>query len=266
MAFLNSSSSLSKILLYLAYSSDILLFLFVIKKSVQQKQVINKRVTLIKNSKWMPCDSCEAVLASDWLVFAPIPAWQEPKWHLGKGRMGEARRSKQEPRSTWKPQNPLHQLTPSARNRRSSNPEWAGEEDPGCREAGRDGEVIRVISNLTIGPDGCGGQTIHVGWGGASQEEAPTYHGRQDPLEGILRAGKVKKPQKYWLGTVALHEIFWFQKSIELLIWKLPFSQLVHKIAQEMGKYDMCHTDSAGSCRGIFGWAPGRWQPLCHSH
>ena len=60
----------------------------------------------------------------------------------------------------------------------------------------RGGEVARVITNLTFGPDGCGGQAIYVRWEGAGQEEAP-----------IDWAGKVKEPQRYQLGTVALCEI-----------------------------------------------------------
>ena len=46
-------------------------------------------------------------------------------------------------------------------------------------------EVTFIIANLTVGPDGCGGWAIYVGWGGASQEEAPTNCGRQSPPEGI---------------------------------------------------------------------------------
>ena len=38
---------------------------------------------------------------------------------------------------------------------------------------------------------------------------------------------------------MALHEICWFQKTTELLIWKPPFSQLVHEIALEVDKYDL---------------------------
>ena len=30
---------------------------------------------------------------------------------------------------------------------------------------GMGGEVTRVITNLTVGPDGCGGQAIYVRWG-----------------------------------------------------------------------------------------------------
>ena len=55
----------------------------------------------------------------------------------------------------------------------------------------------------------------------------------------FLWAAPLKKTQKYWLGTVALCEICQFQKSTELLIWKLPFLWLVHEIALEMGKYDL---------------------------
>ena len=66
----------------------------------------------------------------------------------------------------------------------------------------------------------------------------PTVGGKA-PQKEFLQAGKVKKPRKYWAGTVALCKIWQFQKSTELLIWKLPFSQLVHGIAIQVGKYDM---------------------------
>ena len=42
-----------------------------------------------------------------------------------------------------------------------------------------------------------------------------------------------KKPHWYRLGTVALHEICRFQKSMELLIRRLPFQRLVREIAQD---------------------------------
>ena len=85
--------------------------------------------------------------------------------------------------------------------------------------------------------------------GGASQEEAPTYHGRQSPpRRNSCQAGKVKKTRKYWPGTVALWENWQFQKNTELLIRKLPFSWLVHEIAQEVGKYDLCFQGSTIIC------------------
>ena len=43
--------------------------------------------------------------------------------------------------------------------------------------------------------------------------------------------GGVKKPHRFWPGTVALKEIRRYQKSTELLIWKLPFQRLVREIA-----------------------------------
>ena len=55
--------------------------------------------------------------------------------------------------------------------------------------------------------------------------------GGKAPQKEFLMARKVKKTRKYWPGTVALQEIWQFQKSTELLIRKLPFSQLVHEIA-----------------------------------
>ena len=70
-------------------------------------------------------------------------------------------------------------------------------------------------------------------------QEPQTYHGRQSPSEGILAGKPGKEAQKILAWTVALHEIQQFQKSTELFIWKLPFSWLVHKIAIQVGKYDM---------------------------
>ena len=97
----------------------------------------------------------------------------------------------------------------------------------------------------------------------------PTVGGKA-PWKEFLQAGKVKKTRKYQPGTVALWEIWGFQKSAELLIQKLPFSQLVHKIALAVGKIWLalpvdCYNMPAGSCRGIYSWSHGRCQPLCHT-
>ena len=46
----------------------------------------------------------------------------------------------------------------------------------------------------------------------------------------------MKKPRRYRPGTVALREIWRYQKSTELLIRKLPFQRLVREIAQDLGK------------------------------
>ena len=53
-----------------------------------------------------------------------------------------------------------------------------------------------------------------------------------------LRASQqgTRKPHRYQPGTVALREIRWYQKSMELLIRKLPFQRLVREIAQDLGK------------------------------
>ena len=72
----------------------------------------------------------------------------------------------------------------------------------------------------------------------------------------FLNGRQVKKPSKYWPGTVALHEIHWFQKSTELLIHKLHFSCLVHEVSQEVGGYALpgaCHLDCVGSCIDLSG-------------
>ena len=49
----------------------------------------------------------------------------------------------------------------------------------------------------------------------------------------VPRTGGIKRPYHYHPGTVALREIRRYQKSMELLIRKLPFSNLVREIAQD---------------------------------
>ncbi|XP_024865273.1 histone H3-like, partial [Kryptolebias marmoratus] len=45
--------------------------------------------------------------------------------------------------------------------------------------------------------------------------------------------GGVKKLHRYRPGTVALWKFCCYQKSTELLIWKLPFQHLVREITQD---------------------------------
>ena len=75
----------------------------------------------------------------------------------------------------------------------------------------------------------------------------PTMGGKA-PQKEFLKARKVMKTRKYQPGTVALWEIWWFQKSTELLIRKLPFSWLVHEIALQVGKSDLCFQGSTIIC------------------
>ena len=80
------------------------------------------------------------------------------------------------------------------------------------------------------------GHQCHVG---RSQTERSSDCGRQGSLEEKLEDQGSEVPQRYWPGTVALYNIHQFQKSTELLIHKIPFSCLVCKIAQEVGRFDM---------------------------
>ena len=81
----------------------------------------------------------------------------------------------------------------------------------------------------------------------ARRKLRPTIGGKA-PQKEFLEAGKVKKPRRYWPGTVALCKIRRYQKSTELLIRKLPFSRLVREIAQEVGKTDMHFQGSTIIC------------------
>ena len=66
----------------------------------------------------------------------------------------------------------------------------------GSKKAGGCGNIAIIITNPTVGPDGCRGQAIYLGLGGASQEEAPTDHGRQSHPEGISQGWKGKEDQE----------------------------------------------------------------------
>ncbi|KAH8296630.1 hypothetical protein KR054_008997 [Drosophila jambulina] len=63
---------------------------------------------------------------------------------------------------------------------------------------------------------------------------------------GTVESG-LKKPHRYRPGTVALREIRRYQKSIELLIRKLPFQRLVREIAENF-KTDLRFQAAAISC------------------
>ena len=50
---------------------------------------------------------------------------------------------------------------------------------------------------------------------------------------GNLQTGGLKKPMRWCPGTVALCEICRYQKTMELLIRKLPFNRLVREVARD---------------------------------
>ena len=122
---------------------------------------------------------------------------------------------------------------------RNPTSEWAGDKSRGSRQVGRGGEVashhqpdswprwLQRQSHLCLVGRSQPGGSFYLLWGGKA------------PWKEFLKVGKVKKPHRCQSGTVALHKIWQFQKSMDLLICKLPFSHLVHKIALGVGRYDM---------------------------
>lgn len=52
-------------------------------------------------------------------------------------------------------------------------------------------------------------------------------------VKGTLPRGVLKKPHRYRPGTVALRDIRKYQRSVDLLIPKLPFQRLVREITQQ---------------------------------
>ena len=58
---------------------------------------------------------------------------------------------------------------------------------------------------------------------------------KKQPRSQTSQTSAQQQPHRYRPGTVALREIWRYQKSTELLIRKLPFQCLVHKILQGYG-------------------------------
>ena len=163
-----------------------------------------------------------------------------------------------------------HWWTPSASTRNPSQSRGNNKEDTGGGVTGTGWEVTGVVANLTVGPDGCGGWAIYIRKGGASSQEALTYHGGKAPLERILVGCTTTKAPKVLAGDIG--------SSWNLLVPKehrAPYSEIVLLMASLWDSpwsgqiWPMlpgtCHIVSAGSCRGIFGWASGRYQPLYHT-
>ncbi len=79
-------------------------------------------------------------------------------------------------------------------------------------------------------------QTARKSTGGA----IPRYHlATKSARATAQKAIAMRKPHRWLPGTVALREIWKFQKIIDLLIRKAPFQRLVHKIALKFGKSDL---------------------------
>ena len=72
-------------------------------------------------------------------------------------------------------------------------------------------------------------QTARMSTGG----QAPPLPLQTLAAKQVRRLPKQTKPHRYRPGTVALREIRRYQKSVELLIPKLPFQRLVREIAQD---------------------------------
>ena len=190
-------------------------------------------------SSQIPYDLCEATLVFDWLVVHSSMAWMKmtPKGQWGRAwqvrTWAKVHTTPAEPSALAELPSPTEPGAPATAE--APNPRRSGVKEEGGKETGAGGEVSRVIPNQTIGWDCHQSEAIDISWGGANPEETPANHGRQGPRKKFLKAGQLKKPQRYWLRIVALQEVCQFQKSTELLIHKLPFSCLVHKIAQEVG-------------------------------
>ena len=200
---------------------------------------------LIKNSKWLPCDSCEIKikLLSYWLtLLVYIPVWLEWRWHQ-EGREGQNESVENMCGSMWREKGEGALFTSPLPISSTRNP-------PGAEEIMRriaEAEQLEGVGRLPplLPTQQLAQMAVEVRPSMSGREEPArkklqSTMGGKAPQKEFIKASKVKKTRKYWPGTGSLCETWQFQKSTELLIWKLPFLQLVHKIALQVGKYDLC--------------------------
>ena len=154
---------------------------------------------IIKNSRWMPCDSHETVLVPDRLTLSFShfnSSMARTKVTPKKSRRSMTGRSTPGPKfmQSW---HLKHWWTPSTSTRNPSQSRGDKQKDRGDRATGMGEEVTGVITNPTVGPDSCGGWAIYIGLGGASLQEALTYHGGKAHWKEFLWTAPLEKPQKY---------------------------------------------------------------------
>ena len=150
-----------------------------------------------------------------------------------------------------RPPSPIHHPSPAKR------PSPMREEEQRLEEAERWVEEARQLEEVGRFPLSSSIQQLAqmaaeagpstLGEEPVKRKLCPTMGGKA-PWKEFLKTRKVKKPRRYQPGTVALWEIWQFQKSTELLIRKLPFSWLVHEIALQVGKTDLHFQGSTIIC------------------
>ena len=99
-------------------------------------------------------------------------------------------------------------------------------------------EMARVFTYQTISLDGARGGTGTNSIRREMGHRRPTTSGKA-PNKEFLKDG-LDRPQRYWLGMVALCKICQYQRSTKLLIHKWPSVHMVHKIVQEHAVHDLC--------------------------
>ena len=165
------------------------------------------------------------------------------------------------------PSSPMHPISGTRNPFRSR---WNHEMYSGGREAGGGGEVATVITYLTVGPDGCGGLAIYVGWGGASQEEALADCVRQSSLKGILEGQQGQENLEVPIGNSCPSWDLPVPKEhraphsetplLAVIPWDSPWSGQVWSALP-----GACYNMLAGSYRSIYSRSHGRHQPLHHT-
>ena len=174
-------------------------------------------IMIIKNSRWLSHDSYGTVLTSDWLTHflsSKLPALQGWKSHPERGRereldrQGPGQRPKailRGPLDQWTPPGPALETPPELdeMRRRVAEEEW-------LEEVGRSPQSLPTQQLAQMATEA--GPSTSDGEEPARKKLHPT-EGDKTPRKEFLTAGKLRKPWRYWPVIMALHKIFWFQKS-----------------------------------------------------
>ena len=221
----------------------------------------------------MPCDSHKTILVPNRLTlsFSHLNSrMARTKVPQRRAVRSQAGRSRPGPKCTWS-QHLQHWWNSHSTSTRNLSQSGGDEQkDRGGRVTGTGGEVTGVITNPTVGPDDYGGWAIYVRRGGTSLQEALTYHGRQSPPE--VNSCMLHS----WRSPESIDQGQWlFGRSTSFKEHRAPHSEKALLMASPQDSPrsgqiwpvlpSTCHLVFAGRCGGIFGWAHGRLEPLCHT-
>ena len=161
-------------------------------------------------------------LLLDWSPLSLLnPSMVRTKMTPGKGREEHGWKYKHRPKYKIS-QHLQHQWTPSASTRNIFQSRGNNKEDRGGRATETGGEVTRVVSNLTVGPDCCRGWAIYIGRRRPAHKMLPPTVGGQALRRNSCRLHHWKSPESTDWGQLLFTRSASSKRAQSSLFGKCP--------------------------------------------